>query len=101
MSASSIPSAVAILSLSCVSALALACGPKPGASPGEPEPGPPVAAEPVGETPAPVDDAPPSKCFSDGGTCVAPSANLECKRFEEGPEWGCTDEGQSGCCFQQ
>jgi hypothetical protein len=96
MRASSCPSAILLLCLSC---LGLACGPKPGPAAEPADPGPPVAGEPVGETPTPADESPPSKCFADGGTCVAPSATLECKRFEEGEAWGCTDEG-TGCCFQ-
>lgn len=85
----------------CASCVALACGPK--RSTAAEEPGPPVADHPVGEAPEPkADEAPPSKCFAEGGTCVHEKATLACKRFEEGEEWGCTDEDErhTGCCFQ-
>jgi hypothetical protein len=101
MSASNSPLAITLW-LSCVG---LACAPKPtaeaAASPSE-SATPPVADEPTGETPAaekPADEVPPTKCFTEGGTCVHKKATLECKRFEEGEGWGCEDEN-TGCCIQ-
>jgi hypothetical protein len=92
---------VIAMSLSC---LGLACEPKQGTTSPEPstEPAPaaePAPAEPAADDAAAPDDAAANKCVADGGTCTNKTATVACARFEEGPEWGCT-EANTGCCLQ-
>lgn len=89
----------------CLSCIGLACEPKPSSPTAAPPttsevgPGvPPVAKQAAAAKPA-DEKAPPSKCFSEGGTCLHRDAQDECVRFEEAEQFGCTDEN-TGCCFQ-
>jgi hypothetical protein len=72
-----------------------ACGSKTKAAPSEPAAAE-TSAMPAGDTATPA--AEPSKCVKEGGQCGNKLATNACKRFEEAPEWGCT-EPQTGCCL--
>lgn len=60
---------------------------------------PPVATP--GDTAAPGTTPPAAggnKCTDGGGNCTATVATVACKKFEQGPEWGCG--ANEGCCLQ-
>jgi hypothetical protein len=91
--------------------MAAACGSKSAPASSTPAP---TSTEPAGSgaEPAGSDSASPggdgsatappaaasNKCTTSGGHCINMVSTVACKKFEQGPDWGCGGENM-GCCF--